>query len=105
MGLDHGDFPCFNDLGIARGLGRGGKLEFFRLGSWGDMKRNAVGFYWTLPVPWIGFTELPDAVEEVAKVSMTIRYQMHMIRRHAEESRLPLVHEAVYMEVSPDRGQ
>ena len=44
------------------------------------MGRNAVGFYWTLPVPWAGFTALPEKIEDAAKVSRTIRYQMQLIR-------------------------
>ena len=35
--------------------------------------RNAVGFYWTLPVPWAGFVELPEDIDAAAKASRTIR--------------------------------
>ena len=45
------------------------------LATAGKTARNAVGFYWTLPVPWAGFTHLPDAVEAAAKASQTIRSQ------------------------------
>jgi hypothetical protein len=31
------------------------------------MARNAVGFYWTLPVPWAGFTSLLREIDEAAK--------------------------------------
>ena len=42
---------------------------------------RAVGFYWTLPVPWAGFTDLPTDVDEAAAQSRTIRYQRDLIRR------------------------
>ena len=68
------------------------------------MKRNAVGFYWTLPVPWSGFTTLPDNIDEAAAKSRTIRYQREAIRRHAMEYGYELVHEAAFLEIEPDRG-
>ena len=49
------------------------------------MSQNAVGFYWTLPVPWAGFTSLPKAVDDAAKLSRTIRYQRDLIRRYAAD--------------------
>ncbi|MDG4649390.1 hypothetical protein P6F26_13140 [Roseibacterium sp. SDUM158017] len=66
--------------------------------------RNAVGFYWTLPVPWAGFTELPEDIDAAAKTSRTIRYQRDLIRRHAKENRYQLVEEKVFLEIAPDRG-
>ena len=66
--------------------------------------RYAVGFYWTLPVPWAGFTELPADIEAAAKVSRTIRYQMELIRRHAKEHRYRLIAENAFLEIAPDRG-
>lgn len=66
--------------------------------------RNAVGFYWTLPVPWAGFTTLPDDIDAAAKVSRTIRYQCELIRRHAKDSGYRLVAERVFLEIAPDRG-
>ena len=68
------------------------------------MGRKAVGFYWTLPVPWAGFTALPDNIEEAAKVSRTIRYQMELIRSYAVENKLTLIREEAFLEVEPDRG-
>ena len=68
------------------------------------MARNAVGFYWTLPAPWVGFRRLPEAVDEAAKKSKTIRYQRDLIRRCAEEEGYLLVHEEVFLEIDPDRG-
>jgi Recombinase len=65
---------------------------------------KAVGFYWTLPVPWVGFTQLPKDVNEAAGSSLTIRYQRDLIRRYAKDHRLVLVHEAAYLEIEPDRG-
>lgn len=66
--------------------------------------RNAVGFYWTLPVPWAGFTELPNDVDAAAKTSRTIRYQRELIRRHAKDNGYRLVAERVFLEIAPDRG-
>lgn len=37
---------------------------------------NYIGFYWTLPVNWAGFTTLPSDADAAAKVSCTIRYQV-----------------------------
>ncbi|MCT2539976.1 recombinase family protein [Sedimentimonas flavescens] len=65
---------------------------------------KAVGFYWTLPVPWVGFTQLPKDVDDAANSSLTIRYQRDLIRRYAKDHRLVLVHEAAYLEIEPDRG-
>lgn len=66
--------------------------------------RNAAGFYWTLPVPWAGFTTLPEDIDAAASVSRTIRYQCELIRRHARESSYQLVAEKVFLEIAPDRG-
>lgn len=66
--------------------------------------RNAVGFYWTLPVPWAGFTTLPEDIDAAATVSRTIRYQCELIRRHAKERNYQLVAEKVFLEIAPDRG-
>jgi len=68
------------------------------------MTRNAVGFYWTLPVPWAGFTTLPAGIDDAAAVSMTIRYQRDAIRRHAKREGFQLIHEEVFLEIEPDRG-
>jgi hypothetical protein len=68
------------------------------------MGKRAVGFYWTLTVPWAGFTALPDKIEDVAKVSRTIRYQMELIRSYASENKLTLIREEAFLEVEPDRG-
>ncbi|MDP2085049.1 MAG: hypothetical protein Q8K20_07635 [Gemmobacter sp.] len=65
---------------------------------------DAIGFYWTLPVPWAGFTALSADVDEAAKQSRTIRYQRDLIRHYAKDNGLTLVHEAVFLEIEPDRG-
>jgi hypothetical protein len=65
---------------------------------------KAVGFYWTLPVPWAGFNDLPADVDEAAGQSRTIRYQRDLIRRYARDHAMDLIHEAVFLEIEPDRG-
>lgn len=69
-----------------------------------DLKRKAVGFYWTLPVPWAGFDTLPDDIELAAKASRTIGFQRALINRFAAEEGLEIVHEATFLEIEPDRG-
>lgn len=66
--------------------------------------RKALGFYWTLPVPWAGFTKLPDDINEAAKASHTIRYQMEAIRSYAKDNKLDLIREQAFIELQPDRG-
>ena len=66
--------------------------------------RNAGGFYWTLPVPWAGFTTLPVEFDAAAKVSRTIRYQCKLIRRHAVENGYTFAAEKVLLAIAPDRG-
>ena len=68
------------------------------------MQRKAVGFYWTLPMPWAGFTKLPDRVEEAAKASKTIRYQRELIQHYARDEGYRIIHEEVFLEIEPDRG-
>ena len=63
-----------------------------------------VGFYWTLPVNWAGFKQLPKSADEAAAKSKTIRYQMERVRRHVKVLGGQLVDECVFMEVAPDRG-
>ena len=63
-----------------------------------------MGFYWTLPVPWAGFTDLPADLDEAARASRTIRYQREVIRRYAREHHYRLVHEEAFLEIQPDRG-
>jgi hypothetical protein len=68
------------------------------------MQKAAVGFYWTLPVPWAGFTFLPEGIEAAAKASRTIRYQREAIRRYARDHHWAVVDEVVFLELGPDRG-
>ena len=68
------------------------------------MGSKAVGFYWTLPVPWAGFTALPADIEEAARVSRTINYQLNLIRSYAAAHELRLIREEAFLEVEPDRG-
>ncbi len=65
---------------------------------------KAVGFYWTLPVTWANFVDLPSDVDEAAKSSRTIRYQMELIRRYAKTHGYDLIREEVFIEIAPDRG-
>lgn len=65
---------------------------------------KAVGFYWTLPVTWANFVDLPSEVETAAKSSRTIRYQMEMIRRYAKTHGYDLIREEIFIEIAPDRG-
>jgi hypothetical protein len=87
-------------------IGQWRVLGIFRSRS--SKRRNvmpkAVGFYWTLPVPWAGFTALPQDVEAAAKASRTIRYQREAVRREVETSKWELVDEVVFLELAPDRG-
>lgn len=63
-----------------------------------------VGLYWTLPVPWAGFTSLPQDPEAAAQASRTIAYQRERVRRWVKEEGGHLVHEEVFLELAPDRG-
>ncbi len=63
-----------------------------------------VGFYWTLPIPAVGFVNIPTEVEASAKVSRTIRYQRERIQRWVADERGHLAAEFSFMELRPDRG-
>lgn len=69
-----------------------------------QLKKTAVGFYWTLPVPWAGFAKLPSSVDAAAEASRTIRFQRELIRQYAGENGLVIAHEAAFLEIDPDRG-
>ncbi|MBI1254320.1 MAG: hypothetical protein GC196_08265 [Hyphomonas sp.] len=68
------------------------------------MKQKAVAFFWTLPVPWAGFTRLPAAIDEAARVSRTIRFQRCLIQDYVRRHGLELFHEEAFLEINPDRG-
>lgn len=81
-----------------------GLVGIFRIGGQ-CVKQKAVGFYWTLPVPWAGFTELPDNdIDEACRRSRTIRYQRDICQRHAAAHRLSIIKEVAFLETEPDRG-
>lgn len=66
--------------------------------------RRFIGFYWTLPVPSAGFSQLPDDLEDAVRMSRTLRYQRELVRRHVEGERGTLVDEFFFLELAPDRG-
>ncbi len=63
-----------------------------------------VGIYWTLPVNWAGFRDLPPQVEAAAAASRTIRYQRERVRRHVDAERGALVDEIAFMDTRTDRA-
>lgn len=63
-----------------------------------------LAFYWTLPVKWAGFTQLPKTADDAAKASWTIRYQVERVRRWVKSEKGTLLREAVFMDTAPDRG-
>ncbi|MFM2273725.1 MAG: hypothetical protein RL702_2790 [Pseudomonadota bacterium] len=81
-------------------------LGFFRIGEQAkaSMGRKAVGFYWSLPVPWAGFTKLDRDIEIAAKQSRTIAYQRALVRDYARRQGMALIHEEAFLEIKPDRG-
>lgn len=71
-----------------------------------------IGFYWTLPVGWLGIRDLPKDAEEAAKYSKTIRYQRAFVKnwvtRQNEAERFDklrheLIAEVTYIDKRPDR--
>lgn len=67
------------------------------------MTRMFAGFYWTLPVNWIGFRRLPEDVGEAAAKSRTIRYQRELCRRHVAIEGGQMVQESAFLDIRPDR--
>lgn len=63
-----------------------------------------VGFYWTFPVRWADFLDLPNEAARAAEASRTVAYQRALVGNFIEWENGRLVHEVVAMEVSPDRG-
>lgn len=68
------------------------------------MRGKIIGFYWTLPVPRVGFTCLPRDVDAAAKASKTIRYQRELTHRWARDNVCDVILEDVFIELQPDRG-
>lgn len=66
--------------------------------------RRFVGFYWTFPVRWAGFLDLPDEAAKAAEASRTIAYQRELVRRYVVSEKGRLVGEVFAIEISPDRG-
>jgi hypothetical protein len=63
-----------------------------------------VGVYWTLPVNWAGFRDLPPSVNAAAAASRTIRYQRARVRQHVREDAGQLLGEIAFMDTRPDRA-
>ena len=63
-----------------------------------------IGVYWTLPVNWAGFRDLPPSVEMAAAASKTIRYQRERVRNHVRADAGRLVGEVAFMDTRTDRA-
>ena len=50
------------------------------------MRKACVGIYWTLPVNWAGFRDLPPSVGAAAAASKSIRDQRERVQRHVRET-------------------
>jgi hypothetical protein len=68
------------------------------------MKHKAIGFYWTLPVPWARF-RIVDAhdIDKAAAQSRTIAMQRRIVRDYAR-GEFEIVEELARVEWAPDRG-
>jgi hypothetical protein len=62
-----------------------------------------IGFYWTLPVTWAGFTSLSKSADEAARQSWTIRYQRTRVKEWLSPSDA-LLREEVFLEARSDAG-
>jgi hypothetical protein len=71
-------------------------------GSEGTQKY--VGFYWTLPIPSVGFLKLSDDADVAAKQSKTIKYQREVIKEWVAEEGGILIKEITFLETQSDRG-
>jgi hypothetical protein len=63
-----------------------------------------VGFYWTLPIPSVGFLQLSDDPDIAAAQSKTIRYQREVIKEWVSEEGGVLIREITFLETQSDRG-
>lgn len=68
------------------------------------MRQPYVRIYWTLPVNWAGFRDLPPSVEAAASASKTIRYQRERVRRHMQDDSGDLIAEIAFMDTRTDRA-
>lgn len=66
--------------------------------------RKAIGFYWTLPVTWAGFTQVDSEADQAARESRTIALQREVVQRWARQNDIELTGEHVLIEAAPDRG-
>jgi hypothetical protein len=75
-------------------------LGIFRMGQ------TYFAFYWTFPVPWVGFTSLPGDLDEAAAASRTIRYSRQKARAHVahQGGTMAPEGEVAIIELAPDRG-
>lgn len=68
-------------------------------------KRKAIGFYWTLPVPWAGFRDVDSKdIDKAASQSRTIAMQRGAVLAYTRDEGYELIHEAAHVEIAPDRG-
>jgi hypothetical protein len=66
--------------------------------------RKAIGFYWTLPVPWARFTVIDmHDIDKAATQSRTIAMQRRIVRDYAKGD-FEIVEESAHIELAPDRG-
>ena len=68
------------------------------------MSGSYVGVYWTLPVNWAGFRDLPPGVDAAAAASRTIRYQRERVRGWVREQGGALLGEVAFMDTRTDRA-
>ena len=68
------------------------------------MAERFVGFYWTSPVNWAGFRELPVDVAAAAAASQTICYQRERVRRYVADEHGELIDEIAFMDARTDRA-
>lgn len=68
------------------------------------MPEAFVGVYWTLPVPWAGFRDLPAHVGDAARASRTIRYQQARARAYVQAEGGTMVGEIAMIDGRPDRA-
>ena len=68
------------------------------------MSGGYVGVYWTLPVNWAGFRDLPPDVDAAAAASRTIRYQRERVRGWVRDHGGTLLGEIAFMDTRTDRA-
>ena len=70
------------------------------------MNNRYFAFYWTLPVPWVGFTKLSANIEKAVTESRTIAFQRAVVQRHIHRVGGIIIpqNEVAILETWPDRG-